>query len=104
MLIEITQEIQVAERLLSFSGVDEAVFLRVESIAPIQAQFEAGRSREDKLSAVQYVRFALPPEARRAFADASVPAHLAIDHPNYRHAAAVEGAVRASLCGDLPVP
>ena len=104
MLIEITQETQIAERLLSFSGIDEVVFLRVESIAPIQAQFEAGRSREDKLSAVQYVRFALPPEARRAFADASVPVHLAIDHPNYRHAAAVEGAVRASLCGDLPVP
>jgi len=104
MLIEITQETQVAERLLSFSGIDEAVFLRVGSIAPIQAQFEAGRSREDKLSAVQYVRFALPPEARRTFADASVPVHVAIDHPNYRHAAAVEGAVRASLCGDLPVP
>lgn len=34
MLIEITQETQVAERLLSFSGIDEAVFLRVGSTAP----------------------------------------------------------------------
>ena len=59
--------------------------------AAIQAQFETGRSREDKLSAVQYVRFALPPRRARAFLDPAVAARLAIDHPNYRHEVAAPG-------------
>jgi hypothetical protein len=101
MLIEITEQTQIAERLLGFLGIDEAVFLQIGPAHRIRAEFEAGRSREDKLSAVQYVRFALPSEARRAFADPAVIIRLAIDHPTYRHATAVEGPVRASLCEDL---
>jgi Protein of unknown function (DUF3501) len=101
MLIEITQPENVAERLLSFLGIDEAVGLHIGSTHRIRALFEPGRSREDKLSAVQYVRFSLPPAAQREFLDPSVAVRLAIEHPNYRAAAAVEGGVRASLCDDL---
>jgi hypothetical protein len=101
MLIEITQEERIAERLLSFLGIDEAVRLHVGSAHRIQAAFEAGHSKEDKLSAVQYVRFALPEPARREFLDPSVPVRLAIDHPNYRFAADLDGPVRASLSEDL---
>jgi hypothetical protein len=101
MLIEITQQERVAERLLSFLGIDEAVWLHVGAAHRIAAAFEPGRSRADKLSAVQYVRFALPAAARREFLDAAVPVRLAIDLPGYRAAAAVEGRVRASLCDDL---
>src|SRR5262249_26759440 len=79
MLIEITEQEHVAERLLSFSGIDEAVFLHVGP-SHIRAQFEAGRSREDKLSAVQYVRFGLEPDARRAFCDGSASIRLSIEH------------------------
>jgi len=101
MLIEITDQAAVAERLLSFLGIDEAVWLHIGDAPALQAQFEAGRSREDKLSAVQYVRFALPEAAQRAFRDPSVAARLSIDHPNYRYEVALEGAVRASLSEDL---
>jgi hypothetical protein len=101
MLIEITDSERVADRLLSFIGIDEAVWLHVGESQRVGADFEPGRSREDKLSAVQYVRFAVPPPARRAFLDPSVAVRLAIDHPNYRAAAAVEGGVRASLGEDL---
>ena len=51
--------------------------------------------------AVQYVRFPLPPPARRAFTDASVPVRQVVDHPRYQHEAAITGAVRASLAADL---
>ena len=65
-------------------------------------EFEPGRSREDKLSAVQYVRFALPPAARRAFLDPSVPVRLVIDHPALpRTSPPSTGAIRASLGDDL---
>jgi hypothetical protein len=100
MLIEITEQEHIAERLLSFLGIDQAVRLYVGS-GHVQAGFEPGHSKEDKLSAVQYVRFALPPAVRRAFLDLSVPVRLAIEHRNYRAETAVDGPVRASLCEDL---
>lgn len=101
MLIEITQEERIAERLLEFLGIDEAVSLHVGDAHRVAAAFEPGRSRADKLSAVQYVRFGLPGAAQRAFLDPAVPAHLVIDHPAYRARTALDGAVRASLSADL---
>ena len=100
MLIEITEQERIADRLLSLLGIDEAVRLYVGTTS-IQAAFEAGHSKEDKLSAVQYVRFALPPAERRAFLDPGVPVRLAIDHSNYRAETVLEGRVRASLSEDL---
>jgi len=100
MLIEITEQERIAERLLALLGIDQAVRLYVGPES-VPAAFEPGHSKEYKLSAVQYVRFALPPTARRAFLDPRVPVRLAVEHPNYRAETAVEGAVRASLCEDL---
>ena len=103
MLIEITEQTQIAERLLSFLGIDEAVRLEIDGRS-IAGEFEAGRSKEDKLSAVQYVRFVIPDAARRRFVDPAAPAALVIDHPRYRHTTALEGAVRESLSADLREP
>jgi len=100
MLIEITEADDIAERLLRFAGIDEAVWLHVgpERVA---ATFEPGRSRADKLSAVQYVRFALPASARRGFLDQAIAVRLTIEHPHYRASVPVEGGIRASLCEDV---
>jgi hypothetical protein len=107
MLIEITDSDRIREDLIQFMGVDEAVRLEIGDPAhggfSIPGQFEAGRSKEDKLSAVQYVRFPLQATAREAFIDGRQPVRLVIDHPNYHHAAAIEGAVRRSLAQDLEV-
>lgn len=101
LLIEITDPgADVAARLLGFLGLDEHVALMVGD-RRVRAEFEAGRSREDKLSAVQYVRFALPAPARAAFADPAQPVRLVVDHPRYRHEATIAGEVRASLATDL---
>jgi len=101
MLIEITQREGIAERLLSFLGIDEAVSLHIGTAHRVAAAFEPGRSKEDKLSAVQYLRFALAGAARREFRAPATAARLVIDLPGYRYEAAVEGRVRASLCEDL---
>ena len=100
LLIEITDQEDIAARLLAFLGLDECVALMVGD-RRLAAHFEPCRSREDKLSAVQYVRFALPPAARAAFIDASEPARLVVDLPHYRHEAPISGAVRDSLAADL---
>jgi hypothetical protein len=100
-LIEITEQEHIAERLLSLLGIDEAVWLQVGALPRVAAQFEAGRSKEDKLSAVQYLRFLLPPDARAAFLDPTVRVQLLIDHPRYQAQTAIEGSARASLSDDL---
>jgi hypothetical protein len=100
LLIEITDAEAVESRLNALVGIDEALGLEVGAHR-VPASFEPGRSTDDKLSAVQYVRFAFSAPARAAFCDPSVPAFAVIDHPNYRARAAIAGAMRASLIGDL---
>ncbi|HVO24658.1 MAG TPA: DUF3501 family protein [Candidatus Margulisiibacteriota bacterium] len=106
MLIEITEESQIRERLVSLIGIDQAVTMEIGNGAPdthfcIRGAFEAGRSTEDKLSAVQYVRFPFTAAARHAFIERRQPVRLVIDHPNYRHQTVLDDAVRRSLAQDL---
>ncbi len=101
MLIEITEQEKIRAQLSRLIGIDRCVAFVLGNGLRVPGEFEPGRSREDKLSAVQYVRFRFGAEARRAFMDAAVPAVLAIEHPNYRARAAVDGEVRSALREDL---
>jgi hypothetical protein len=101
MLIEITQEEDIPKRLNSLLGIDEAVRLEIGDEWIVPAVFEAGQSNEEKLSAVQYVRFPLPADARMAFADGAAPACVVVDHPNYRARANIDSKMRAVLAEDL---
>ena len=100
LLVEITDDEQIEARLLALIGIDECVRLQIGEHA-VPAQFEPGRSREDRMSAVQYVRFDLPPAAAATFADEAVPIELCIDHQNYRHSTVISGETRRSLAVDL---
>ena len=101
MMIEIEEKERIPELLHRYVGIDagDRVRLHVGREHAIAGRFEAGRSKEDKLSAVHFVRFALPPGARRAFADAEVA--LVVDHPNERARAVLSPATKASLLEDL---
>lgn len=100
LLIEITDSDRIREDLQSLIGIDEHVFLEVGD-DKIQAAFEPGRSDDERLSAVQYVRFDLPPHARERFVAGEASVRLIVDHPRYKHATALEGPVRESLAADL---
>jgi Protein of unknown function (DUF3501) len=80
-------------------GLDEHVVLHVGPHA-LRAAFEPGRSTEDKISAVQYLRFPLPAEARAALATPGTPIAVAIDHPSYSHRTECPEETRASLARD----
>jgi len=82
-------------------GLDEHVLLHIGDHA-LRATFEPGRSTADKISAVQYMRFALPAAARAALATAGTPVTVEIDHPTYRHVVRTDDATRASLAADYP--
>jgi Protein of unknown function (DUF3501) len=104
MLIEITEQEHIRDRLVSLLGIDQAVTMEIGQKADaihVRGEFESGRSKEDKLSAVQYVRFRFDDKARRAFIDGAQPVGLVIDHPNYRHTAMIDDSVRRSLAADL---
>ncbi|HEV8343784.1 MAG TPA: DUF3501 family protein [Candidatus Binatia bacterium] len=101
LFLEIEDQTYLREELLKFLGIDESVFFKIGDRHSIHAKFEEGHSKEDKISAVQYVRFPFSQEQVRAFANGKEDAILLIDHPNYRATAGIEPEVRKSLAEDL---
>lgn len=101
MLIEITEQAQIRPQLVSLIGIDKAVSLHIGKQFIIPAVFEAGRSKEDNLSAVQYVRFAFSPEAKAAFHDERQEAAIVIDHPHYQARTVLQPETRQALATEL---
>jgi hypothetical protein len=99
LFLEIEDQARLREQLLQFLGIDETVYLKVGSHS-IHARFEEGRSKDDKISAVQYVKFPFPEAALRAFASGE-KAELVIDHPNYKESVPIGPETRQSLTEDL---
>ena len=99
LFLEIEDQSHLREDLLKFLGIDEAVFLKVGERS-IPGCFEEGHSKEDKISAVQYVRFTFDPQSRQAFR-AGERAELIIDHPNYKARAVLAPDAQQSLAEDL---
>jgi hypothetical protein len=100
LMIEITETERIRPELDRLVGIDEHVFIDVGSRS-IQAEFDPKQREEDRISAVQYVKFPLGPELAARFADAAVPVLLRVEHPGYRAAARIEGETRTSLAADL---
>jgi hypothetical protein len=99
LFIPLPQDDKLKDRLRELVGLDEHVILHIGPHA-IRAAFEQGRSTEEKISAVQYMRFPLSPEARAALLTPGTPLRVQIDHPNYRYDVACSEELRASLAGD----
>ena len=99
LFLEIADQANLRQDLLKFLGIDEAVFFKVGGRV-VAGRFEEGRSKEDKISAVQYVRFPFDPQARQALVNGE-PAELVIDHPNYQARAVLAAEAQASLAQDL---
>ena len=95
--------VQVRQAVNRFQGLDKGgvIWLRIAPDVALPARFEEGRSNEEKMAAIHYLRFAVPPAARAALADASRTAALVVDHPHYKAEAPVSPAVRAELLKDL---
>ena len=99
LFLEIEDQTHLREELLKFLGIDEAVYFNVGSHS-VHARFEPGHSKEDKISAVQYVRFPFSEEARIALGEGDEAA-IVIDHPNYKARALIGTRTRQSLVEDF---
>ncbi len=104
LFIEITEAAEIRPALDRLIGVDEHVSLIVgeESEAiEIMARFDPKQMEEDRISAVQYIKFALDEDAQRLFCDPKRPARVRISHPNYPREAEIPPITRDSLIRSL---
>src|SRR5438093_8370351 len=85
LMIEIAEAAEIKPVLDKLLGIDTRDYVTL-TVGPhvVVGDFESGHSDEErgKLSAVHFVRFKLPPEARRSFHEA--PVALVVEHPNER--------------------
>lgn len=100
LMIEIPDMDAIRPALDRLVGIDEHVLLEVGGEA-IRARFDEKQFEEDRISAVQYVRFPLGADLAERFRDPAVPVVLRVDHPNLRAETVITGASRASLAADL---
>ena len=102
MFIELPDAARIREEITKFHGVNtgEATYIRIGD-ERLPGAFDAGQGDERRISAVQYARFRFSDAQREAFTTVGNPARLVIDHPNYRHEALIEGAVREELTKDF---
>jgi len=102
MFIEIGEPERIKPVLDALLGIDTRDYVRLQ-IGPdvVTGSFEAGHSDEElgKLSAVHFVRFPLPPAARRRFAESDVA--LVVEHPNERGRTVLSETTRRRLAEDL---
>lgn len=103
LFIEIDDMKTIKEELDRLMGLDSpgTLWLQIGDRHRIPAVFEAGRSKEDKISAVHFIRFKLTPEQIGDFATGGWDVSLIIDHPNYRAEAKLTPEARKSLAEDL---
>jgi hypothetical protein len=103
MMIEIEDKDQIKPVLDRFMGIDTGhhVWLQIGKEFAVPGEFEAGHSDEEKgkLSAVHFVRFAVPAAAVRTFEDAEV--FLVVDHPAERARVRLPEETKAALLQDL---
>ena len=102
MFIEIGDPAAIKPVLDALLGIDTRDYVRMEIDGrPIVGRFEAGHSDEElgKLSAVHFVRFEIPPDARKTFARSEVA--LVVDHPNERARAILSADTKTTLAEDL---
>lgn len=101
LFIEVTDPAQVQPVLDRFVGLDEPGRLTLSvGDEKFPARFAPGQSREDRISAVHYIRFALG-DAGRAGLKAGNPAVLGVDHAGYSARTGLPAETVVELLHDL---
>jgi len=99
MFIEITDPRRVKEELNRLIGIEDSVYLQIGDRYTVKGRPEAGRATQEKISAIQYVKFRLTPEEMGAFSRED--SYIIIDHPNYQARARLSPETRRALDEDL---
>jgi len=102
LFIEITESDHIERDLDAFQGIDrgQTVALRARSFA-IYGEFEGGHSKQDKISAVHFVKFRPSSEWIQTLAQEGTSTSILINHPAYRREAEVPEGMRQEWLADL---
>ncbi len=102
LMIEVTDPQQVQPVLDRLQGIDRGQTVGIR-VGPhlTYGTFEQGRSNEEKISAVHYVRFPVSDAVKALMADPAVPMQVVVTHPRYQAAQPVSEEMRQSLLEDL---
>ena len=103
LMIEIPSGEHIQSELNRLVGIDEHVILQIDGDS-LRAEFDSKQFEEEKISAVQYVRFNLGSKLCETFLDLRSTVAIQIDHPNYKARTEIVGKSRASLSNDLLAP
>ena len=102
LFIEITESDHIERDLNAFQGIDRGRTIAIlAGHSAVYGRFESGHSREDKMSAVHFVKFSPSAEWIRELAQQGTPVSIRIDHPAYRREAEVPNAMRQEWLADL---
>jgi hypothetical protein len=102
LLIELDDEARMRATFEALVGLDRHVALGIGD-ATTRARFEEGRQTDERISAVQYVRFPID-AAAHAGLERGAPMSVVVDHPRYRAEAILPEPVRASVAGSFLDP
>jgi hypothetical protein len=100
LFVEIVEASEIRPTLERLVGLDRHVQLVLgegKGEMPFQASFDPRQFEDQRISAVQYLRFPLGPEGSRRLADSSLRARVRASHPNYRREEELPPAVREAL-------
>jgi len=99
--VEITNRGRIRHDLDSLVGLENEGLYLVIGGERIPAEFEPGHAREDRISAVHYVRFPLSGAQQAALGRADGDARIVVEHPHYSAEAVLSPQTRAALVEDL---
>jgi hypothetical protein len=103
LLIEYTDPAARAVALAKLVGLEHHVRLELDGLPPVPGAFDLRQMDARKVSSVQYLTFSLTPNHRTRWAELGRAGtiRLVVDHPFYRHAAALTPDMAAALGEDL---
>jgi hypothetical protein len=104
LFIEITDTKQIRPALDRLVGVDEHVSLvlgKGDDEVVVPARFDPKQMEEERISAVQYIKFGFDEAAMDRFCDPNCSARVRTDHPNYRREGLIGPELRESLVRGL---
>jgi hypothetical protein len=104
LLVEITEEARIQPQLDRLIGLSSGRHLWLElNGRKVFARFLEGQGREDRIAAVQYLRFPIGTDARdrQALAEGPAPVVLCVDHPGCRARATLSSETRSEIAHDL---
>jgi hypothetical protein len=99
LMIEEPDVTKAKARLMELKDLEACVSLRIGA-RRVKATFEHGWKDENRISAVQFIRFDLDRDDRKAF-DSESDVRFTIDHDRYAHEARLTPETLAALRADL---